>query len=158
MRAMMFVAAIILTAACDRGGDARVASLATELNPRLATLKDSAWYLLLNTGWDDGAVQGQVNACTSNDASLEQIKLLDTRVGNHSLGSPDVAEIVRHLLDDRHLYCGDKPVERCARWCVVTWTRLVLAVEDLRARAAANNVEIISISPLDPRNRLAPGR
>lgn len=151
----MIAASIVCSAGCDRGRDARIASLAEELNPALATLEDTPWHLLLDTGWNVDAARGTVSACTSKDPTIERIGRIDTKIEHRSLGSPDVAEIAKHLIDDRHLYCGDE-VERCARWCVVTWTRLVLAVEDLRTRAAKGNVEIVSISPLDPRNRLAP--
>jgi len=154
MRAMI-VAVLVLTVGCERGRDSRSASLAEELNPVLATLKDAPWHVLLDTRWNDDAARATVSACTSKDPSIDQIRRMNTKIGNPTLGSPDLAEIAKHLIDDRHLYCG-KEVERCARWCVVTWTRLVLAVEDLRARAAAGKVEIVSISPLDPRNRLVP--
>lgn len=135
---------LIVSGACS-SPPADTVRIAKEVEPIIKRLRDPGQEVLQRLGGNEGAMKAVVTACSSADEPLTQLSRIDFRpVTGDPLG-PEVNELAGRLLDDRKAYCAVDDLGGCARWCVVSWTALVVGTERLRARALTQGVAIGSI-------------
>lgn len=147
-RVCILILAIASMAACrsDEGRE-RYERIARTLRPIRDQLRAKAKTVLTREVFRESDYRDIVDACTSEDDALWTVNEIDFIPVAHD-GDPHVELAALSVVDERsrELFC--RSLERCARHCVTSWTRFVLAVEALRVRAVAAGVhDFPSVSP-----------
>jgi hypothetical protein len=101
-------------------------------------------------GAHEAAQQELVDACLGHESELNQLSLVDFGPLSARTGVTPVNDLAEQIVSDRNLYCPPNRPDRlavCARWCVVSWTRLVGGVEKARLASGGQASEIVSLLP-----------
>ena len=144
------LATLVVITSCSSDPDPRLVRIRDQANPILEQLREPARAILMMMGGNLHDARMVISACIGSDAPLEQVRSGDFEYYEGGPGPLGISWAAARLLDDRHLFCSketDYAIRDCARWCVVSWTRLVTEVERLRVTAARRGVDIASIAP-----------
>jgi hypothetical protein len=157
MRGMRYSVSVILlvlvaaaAAGCRSQKKATYERIAREANPLLTAMKPAAVRILAAQPDDRRAA---VLSCMGVEEvlwKLRDVKLDDEFIDDpHSFGTPTTS--VEFLLDERSRFCGkltspDMDLS-CSRWCRGHWEVLIASVEEMRKRAKAQGVDIVSLKP-----------
>jgi hypothetical protein len=145
MKLPALVGVLLFGCGTDRPS-AEVTRIVEQANPLLSALRATARDVLIDVGGDDAAQASVAATCVAADQQLEQLRDINFIALTGDLPGPEVNDRAASLLDDRKLYCaGD--VRKCARWCAVHWTLLVLTVEKSREAGRDKGVTLNSIAP-----------
>jgi hypothetical protein len=147
--AIAVLSVLSLAFACKSDEKKSYERAARDANPVLATIRPVALTLMAVTEDDPGpgATAKIIETCTSVDQALSRLRDVRFDIRNAS-----IARYAGYLLDERTLYCrpelGDGSRTRtCRRSCLELWKLLVDEVANLRAAAAEEGVDIVSLSP-----------
>lgn len=144
-----FLTGLIITSsiACSSPERDAYARLAREANPILTAMQPAAARLRAASPEDHAEI---VAACWSVEDQLWLLRDLDFAEEHirPRKGLSWVPAFPQRLLDMRAALCEPgHPPKACSDWCVAQWTGMVAAVEQLRGRAKAEGVEIVSLDP-----------
>ena len=129
------------------------ARLAREANPIFTAMRPAVARLLSVDANDYGRVVEECRNAQEPLWDLRKVKFGEQPVGPEpdrtGYTEPDVSKLAGWLLDDWQLYCngGAARFEMCSRWCLKNWNLLITAAEELRGRAKAEGIDIVSLRP-----------
>jgi hypothetical protein len=119
--------------------------LAISIEPHLEMLRDAA-EIVLDDMVDESDMHVVINACLAAPEAVQalgQVFVDYTIADRHTL-----ATLADAIVKNRELYCRPSRSRAvCMRWCTVTWTSLVLAIERFRVAAAHRGVSMGSLAP-----------
>jgi hypothetical protein len=135
----------LLVAACtaDDPQKSVFEKLVKEAKPHIEALKPFATEVVRFERSGPDVDTRIVEACRNPIAELRALKGIDFRVpGAHPPFGYSVSECAGDIVDQQALYCDQlRNPQECVRFCVRSWTELVLAIEHFRGDAAAHGVD-----------------
>lgn len=146
--AFVVLSVLSLAFACKSDEKKEYERVARDANPALAAMRPVALTLLAAAAANDPATTAKIiETCKSVDQALSRLRNV-----RFDIKDEGISRHAGYLLDERSLYCrpelGDgSRTQRCRERCLELWTMLVDEVATLRTAAAAEGVDIVSLSP-----------
>lgn len=137
----------LLVVGCDQPPTA-ADRLAKELNPSLLAMRTSAETVVQDLALTETSKDHYVDACLGNEQELATLRDTDFMSVSRELHMEmpfDADYLLRGA--ERRVFCQPEHRNwaRCARWCAVTWTQLVIDVERLRNASGGDASPIVSL-------------